>query len=44
MGEINPVLRRDLVIGIGEKQYEVSAEFATMIPDVVKGLVLDEAW
>ncbi|MBN8987429.1 MAG: hypothetical protein J0H42_04235 [Rhizobiales bacterium] len=44
MGEANLTLRRDLVIGVGEKQYELRPEFATMIPDAVTGLVLSEVW
>jgi uncharacterized phiE125 gp8 family phage protein len=44
MGQSNLALTRDLAIGIGEKQYELRPEFATMIPDVVQSLVLSEAW
>lgn len=44
VGEHNPMLRRDLVIGVGEKQYEIRPELMTLIPDAVRSLVLSEVW
>lgn len=44
MGETNLALVRDLVIGVGEKQFQVRPEFGTLIPDVVQSLVLPEIW
>lgn len=44
LGENNLMLRRDLVIGIGEKQFEIRPELVTLIPDAVRSLVLSEVW
>jgi len=44
MGERNPSLTKDLVFGLGEKQFQIPAGYADLIPDVVTSLVFDEAW
>jgi uncharacterized phiE125 gp8 family phage protein len=44
MGEVNLTLRKDTVFGIGEKQFQLTPEITTLIPDVVKNLVLDQVW
>lgn len=44
VGEVNPGLRRDLVIGISEKQFMLSPEAPHLVPDAVKSLILSEAW
>jgi len=44
LGETNLALRRDLVIGVGEQQFGITPELATIIPDAVRNLVLSEVW
>jgi uncharacterized phiE125 gp8 family phage protein len=44
MGEVNLTLRKDTVFGLGEKQFQLTPEITTLIPDVVKNLVLDQVW
>jgi uncharacterized phiE125 gp8 family phage protein len=44
MGEVNLTLRKDTVFGLGKKQFQLTPEITTLIPDVVKNLVLDQVW
>lgn len=44
MGEKNLNLTKDTVFGVGEKQYQVPANLMSLIPDVVKNLMLDQVW
>lgn len=44
MGENNLSLRRDVVTGLGERQFFIPPAFETMIPDVVRNLMLSEVW
>jgi hypothetical protein len=44
MGEVNLTLRKDTVFGLGEKQFQLTPEITSLIPDVVKNLVLDQVW
>lgn len=44
MGENNLSLRRDVVTGLGEKQFFIPPAFETMIPAVVNSLALSEVW
>jgi len=44
LGEVNLALRRDLVIGLGEKQWQASPDTAGLIPDAVRTLILSEVW
>lgn len=44
MGENNLTLRRDVVAGLGEKQFFVPPGIETIIPDVVRSLALSEVW
>lgn len=37
-------LRRDLVIGVAEQQFEIRPELAAIIPDAVRSLMLSEVW
>jgi uncharacterized phiE125 gp8 family phage protein len=44
LGEVNLTLRKDTVFGVGEQQFQLTPEITTLIPDVVKNLVLDQVW
>jgi uncharacterized phiE125 gp8 family phage protein len=44
LGERSLALTRDLVIGVGEKQFNVRPEAMAVVPDAVKNLVLSEVW
>jgi uncharacterized phiE125 gp8 family phage protein len=44
LGEVNPALVRDSVMGIGEKQFRLTPDTAGLIPDAVRNLVLSEVW
>lgn len=44
LGEVNPSLRRDLVIGLGEKQFQLTPDVKSLIPDAVTSLMLAEVW
>ena len=44
VGEINPLLRKDTVIGLGEKQYQLTPETMQLIPDAVRNLILADVW
>ncbi|MBW7967574.1 hypothetical protein [Bradyrhizobium sp. BR 10261] len=44
MGETSLMLSSDTVFGIGQQQYSVPANLATLIPDAVRNLMLDEVW
>lgn len=44
LGEANLALRRDSVIGLGEKQWDLPPGYAELIPDAVTNLMLSEVW
>lgn len=44
MGEMSMTLSADTVFGIGQQQFSVPANLATLIPDAVRNLLLDEVW
>jgi uncharacterized phiE125 gp8 family phage protein len=44
LGETNPTLRKDTVFGLGEKQFQLTPDTATLIPNAVRDLVLSEVW
>ncbi|UGY23187.1 head-tail connector protein [Bradyrhizobium septentrionale] len=44
IGETNPALVRDLVIGVSDKAWQLSPDVKTLIPDAVSLLMLSEVW
>lgn len=44
LGERNPGLVKDSVIGVGEKGWQASADVANIIPNAVTQLMLAEVW
>lgn len=44
MGEASLTLTSDTVFGVGQQQFAVPADLATLIPDAVRNLMLDEVW
>lgn len=44
MGEVSLTLTSDTVFGVGQQQFAVPSELATLIPDAVRNLMLDEVW
>ncbi|BAL77037.1 head-tail connector protein [Bradyrhizobium cosmicum] len=44
MGEASLILTSDTVFGVGQQQFAVPADLATLIPDAVRNLMLDEVW
>ncbi|MHC2578223.1 putative phiE125 gp8 family phage protein [Bradyrhizobium diazoefficiens] len=44
MGEASLTLTSETVFGVGQQQFAVPANLATLIPDAVRNLMLDEVW
>lgn len=44
MGEASLTLTSETVFGVGQQQFAVPANLATLIPDAVSNLMLDEVW
>jgi uncharacterized phiE125 gp8 family phage protein len=44
LGENNPTLRKDTVFGVGAKEFQLTPEVATLIPDAVRNLMFSEVW
>jgi uncharacterized phiE125 gp8 family phage protein len=44
LGENSPALMSETVFGVGQKQFQMSAAAAAIIPDAVRQLMLSEVW